>query len=235
MTTAPADLIIASDLLDSGQCSPQCLLARELEGTCTCRCSGEFHAALVNAEVPALPPWWDHLYAWSDDDKPHPARRGRFAPGVDDRTCPVLCSPAVFRDAWNGAWSQGAFAYVRPWRGGWAVHCENVQLAPLDATGVTVQAALLGGLLGMARCAAISPGSYASVYGVRDRAEAQAIGHLLHQIAWETYHLDVLPALRAIDARSGGQPALRDAILMIENSMIENLRQDDERPEVMAR
>lgn len=47
----PASLPVR-DLLDSGGCSPACLLAREPNGVCTCRCGGRFHAALVEAVTP---------------------------------------------------------------------------------------------------------------------------------------------------------------------------------------
>jgi hypothetical protein len=40
------------DLLESRACSAACLLARGSESTsCTCRCRGQYHAALISAEI----------------------------------------------------------------------------------------------------------------------------------------------------------------------------------------
>ena len=47
----------ARELLDDGQCSPQCLLAREpgSEQVCVCPCRGRYHGVLATALVPVTP------------------------------------------------------------------------------------------------------------------------------------------------------------------------------------
>lgn len=51
-----------ADLLAQGTCSPMCLLAQEPGNLpCTCRCRGEYHAALADATVPgpSITRWWE--------------------------------------------------------------------------------------------------------------------------------------------------------------------------------
>ncbi len=48
LTTEPARS--ALDVLKAGGCTPQCLLGREPRG-CTCRSQGEYHGALLGADV----------------------------------------------------------------------------------------------------------------------------------------------------------------------------------------
>jgi hypothetical protein len=43
--------IPAADLLSSGDCTPQCLLALEAGGLCACRCGGKWHGSLTGASV----------------------------------------------------------------------------------------------------------------------------------------------------------------------------------------
>lgn len=40
---------LAIDLIDDGQCSPQCLLARSEAERCDCTCSGAWHGGLIDA------------------------------------------------------------------------------------------------------------------------------------------------------------------------------------------
>lgn len=55
----------AHELLAAGRCSPQCLLALGLEGSgCSCRCTGRYHAALADSEVP------DHIRTSYPDSCP---------------------------------------------------------------------------------------------------------------------------------------------------------------------
>jgi hypothetical protein len=42
--------LVASELVNEGSCSPQCMHAREPDG-CACKCAGQFHGSLRNAEV----------------------------------------------------------------------------------------------------------------------------------------------------------------------------------------
>lgn len=56
--------LTASEALDAGLCSAQCLLAREPGGTCDCVCGGEFHGAMISMVVPGSGgvdsrPWWE--------------------------------------------------------------------------------------------------------------------------------------------------------------------------------
>lgn len=46
--------IPAQALLRAGECTAACLLAREPGGVCACRCGGEFHGALISADVSVL-------------------------------------------------------------------------------------------------------------------------------------------------------------------------------------
>jgi hypothetical protein len=56
-TVAVRQSVRAADLLALEQCTAPCLLARE-DGECICRCGGEFHGALTEAEVTLDPAQW---------------------------------------------------------------------------------------------------------------------------------------------------------------------------------
>lgn len=43
---------IAADLLAEGRCTASCLLALVSEAKCACRCDGDYHGLLADAEVP---------------------------------------------------------------------------------------------------------------------------------------------------------------------------------------
>jgi hypothetical protein len=63
-----------TDLLAAGLCSAACLLACE-DGECACRCGGEFHGALTDAEVTIDPDAW-HGKAVLRDAGTDPAETG---------------------------------------------------------------------------------------------------------------------------------------------------------------
>ena len=56
-TVAVRQSVHAADLLTLERCTALCLLARE-DGECICRCGGEFHGALIDAEVTLDPAEW---------------------------------------------------------------------------------------------------------------------------------------------------------------------------------
>ena len=111
--TRPA--VDVADLLGAGECSPQCLLALEPGGACVCRCGGEFHGALITAEVRPVaepqprmrgvrrcrPAVWDDGEAddgWPGDAWWRPEWRrlcggqgDAWASEVLDMVCPVVC------------------------------------------------------------------------------------------------------------------------------------------------
>lgn len=51
----------AGDLVQHGECSPQCLLADSGDKGCDCRCGGKYHGLLADAELETgqdARPWW---------------------------------------------------------------------------------------------------------------------------------------------------------------------------------
>lgn len=69
MTEANSTAIRAVDLVTGGECSPSCLLASGDEGgKCSCRCTGRYHGALINATIRTGGSWWDRCGrgGWSD-------------------------------------------------------------------------------------------------------------------------------------------------------------------------
>lgn len=185
MTALAATL--AGDLLAEGRCTPACLLAREPDG-CACRCAGEFHGALTDAEVIPGTGWWDAI--------PGGFKPERNPWHVRDGDGPVLETAADFRARWRG-YATGPFAYVCPqFNGKWAVHelgCVEVR----DCKDL-LQSGLFEALLLARRCDAASPGQDPSAYGFRSWQEAQAVARLLTAIDW-LWTDDLLPCLRELD------------------------------------
>ena len=46
-TATPTTAEDIAQLLSDGKCTPQCLLALQPAACCGCRCSGQFHGALI--------------------------------------------------------------------------------------------------------------------------------------------------------------------------------------------
>lgn len=55
MTTAPMPAPSARHLLDTDQCAAGCLLAVSHPRTCSCRCAGRHHGALLDSAVSVEP------------------------------------------------------------------------------------------------------------------------------------------------------------------------------------
>lgn len=174
----------ARDLLAAAECSPACLLASD-RGACTCRCGGQYHAALLDAQVPRAAGWWDAI-------------PGGFRPDQRDGQAPLLATPADYRAHWHGDfYAPPAFAYVRPQPGGkWAVHQTGV--CAWAEIKLILQEGFFDGLVLAHRCDAASTGQDPNVYGFRTWQEAQAAAHVLIAIDW--YRTDhVLPVLQELD------------------------------------
>ena len=80
------DTIPASMLVQSGKCTPNCMLATPNKGyTCTCSCNGQYHSALADTEVeaPRIIGNLDEQWDWWDDewyasvDRRRPVRDGK--------------------------------------------------------------------------------------------------------------------------------------------------------------
>ena len=201
----------AADLLDAGECSPQCLLAREPGGACVCRCGGEFHGALTGAEVrpvaeprrrrprrvPASPVWedegtdagWDVDDAWWGDWW---RKHGQWDAGWDvlDMVCPVMTATeaigACLRERNQGApwpvrWAQPEAD------GGWSVHVDVACIAPLRALTAETTAAqreFLAALAAAGRCERVQAGAAAWACGFSGEAEARIAGAVLGGLAF---------------------------------------------------
>lgn len=65
------DTIPASMLVQSGKCTPNCMLATPNKGyTCTCSCNGQYHSALADTEMeaPRIIGNLDEQWDWWDDE-----------------------------------------------------------------------------------------------------------------------------------------------------------------------
>ena len=65
------DTIPASMLVQSGKCTPNCMLATPNKGyTCTCSCNGQYHSALADTEMeaPRIIGNLDEQWNWWDDE-----------------------------------------------------------------------------------------------------------------------------------------------------------------------
>lgn len=51
----PEPLTTAREIMMSGECTPNCILALVPQGGCECRCSGRYHGALADSEIALVP------------------------------------------------------------------------------------------------------------------------------------------------------------------------------------
>lgn len=86
------DTIPASMLVQSGKCTPNCMLATPNKGyTCTCSCNGQYHSALADTEMeaPRIIGNLDEQWDWWDDewyasvDRRRPVRDGKHEVSLD--------------------------------------------------------------------------------------------------------------------------------------------------------
>jgi hypothetical protein len=209
MTTST--LIPAADLLAAGECSPQCLLARELGGVCTCRCGSEYHGLLSGQQVPAREkpqpvrgtswtaarPWQPEEYLdwWPDDAwwRPWWVVHDRYE-GVFDLLEAIMCPRrsatagiglclTAARGAEDASWPN---VWAQQDDDGWSAHAD-IRCAPgwdrFTPDAARVQGEFLTALVSAGRCRAVSPGPAAVAWGFRDRIEAQLAGAGLMELA----------------------------------------------------
>lgn len=168
--------IAAAELIQSGRCSPMCLLALAEESIkCRCRCSGSYHGALATAEVEqvdAAPGWTRHLGydPGCAYDFPIVKGSGDFDRWAYQRYCDRdFTLPIVRRDG----------------RTFTVIHDGELEYRAWPEIGGAAAAAFLVSLLRARRTTQVTPppGMYVSATGVRSEIEARAVASVLRE-AW---------------------------------------------------
>ena len=164
----------AGDLVESGQCTPQCLLA--LNSKCDCPCNGRWHGVLAAAEVDA------------DQARPWYARHCGYSQLILDNLCPAIRAgiPEYNRHYRAAIRDHRVFAVAQRHGQTWETHVDVCTAWSrengydrLADDAVELWGSILAALMRSWRIRSRSwGGELPTAYGVKTQAEAQVLGAL---------------------------------------------------------
>lgn len=163
------------ELLEAGQCTAPCLLARIPEADCQCICGGVFHGALIETEVSGqrdIRPWWKRC------------GQGGWTDWLLDQTVPIANTIAQHNHVFQTAKILGDPFLVVEKRGRtWGVVHDSITI-PDDAWDQECSHAVRRFMHDLLKCRRAThawspPATWVGIAGISDRHEARVIAALI--------------------------------------------------------